>query len=65
MAKGNFEPTFELTMALKDAQLMIETAGELPLAALPSVAARMEDLIAAGYGDRDPAVLAIDAVRDE
>ncbi len=65
MARGNFEPTFELTMALKDAQLMIETAGELPLAALPSVAARMEDLIAAGYGDRDPAVLAIDAVRDE
>ena len=65
MARGNFEPTFELTMALKDAQLMIETAGELPLAALPSIAARMKDLIAAGYGDRDPAVLAIDAVRDE
>ena len=63
MAKENFEPSFELTMARKDAGLMIETAGDLPLATLPSIVARMEELIAAGYGDRDPSILAIDSVR--
>ena len=34
-----------------------------PLAALRSVAARMDQLIASGYGAEDAGVLAIDAVR--
>ena len=62
MAKGNFTPTFELAMARKDVQLMLETAGDRPLAALPSLAARMDHLIAAGHGAQDCSVLGIDAV---
>ena len=62
MAKGDFKPNFELTMARKDVSLMLDTADGLPLAVLPGVAARMDQLIAAGHGDRDPSVLAIEAV---
>lgn len=63
MAKGNFTPTFELSMARKDVRLMMETCGSRPLAALPGVAARMDQLIAAGHGGQDPSVLGIDAVK--
>lgn len=63
MARGDYTPTFELDMARKDVRLMIETAGALPLAALPSIAARMDALIAAGHGADDLAVIGIDAVR--
>lgn len=64
MAAGNYAPSFELAMARKDVRLMIETveAAGLPLAALPSIAARMDTLIAAGHGAEDAAVLGIDAV---
>lgn len=62
MAKGDFTPTFELSMARKDVRLMLETCGQRPLAALPGIAARMDQLIAAGHGGQDPSVLAIDAV---
>ncbi len=57
MASGDYAPSFELFMARKDVRLMMETAGNNPLAALPSVAARMDSLIAAGYGELDLAVL--------
>lgn len=50
-------PNFELTMARKDVRLMMETAGSMPLAALPGIAARMDTLIAEGHGDEDSAVL--------
>ena len=63
MAQGDFTASFEMVMARKDVRLMIETAGELPLAALPALAARMDALIAAGHGGEDFGVLAIDAVR--
>ncbi len=63
MAKGNFAPSFELSMARKDVGLMITTAGDRPLAVLPQVAKRMDELIAAGHGAEDSGVLAIDAVR--
>lgn len=63
MASGDFTPSFELVMARKDVRLMMETAGELPLAALPAIAARMDALIAAGHGGQDFGVLAIDAAR--
>ncbi|MDR1936109.1 MAG: NAD(P)-binding domain-containing protein [Candidatus Accumulibacter sp.] len=63
MIKGDFTPTFELTMARKDVRLMIETAGDLPLAALPSLAARMDALIAAGRGGQDASVLVVDSLR--
>jgi 3-hydroxyisobutyrate dehydrogenase len=61
MAKGVFTPaSFELAMARKDVGLMIESVGTRPLAALPGIAARMDQLIAAGHGANDTGVLAID-----
>ncbi|MEM4990112.1 NAD(P)-dependent oxidoreductase [Collimonas sp. H4R21] len=63
MAKGNFTPSFELAMARKDVRLMLETTGNRPMAALPAVAARMDQLIAAGHGAADASVLGIDAVQ--
>ena len=62
MAKGNYAPSFELAMARKDVRLMMETAGTLPLAALPAIAARMDALIAAGHGADDMAVLGVESV---
>nr|WP_295785120.1 NAD(P)-binding domain-containing protein [Rhodoferax sp.] len=62
MAKGNFAASFELDMARKDVRLMMETAGARPLAALPAIAARMDQLIAAGHGAKDASVLGMDAV---
>ena len=63
MAKGDFTPSFELTMARKDIGLMLETAGDRPMATLPGIAARMDQLIAAGYGAKDCSVIGIDAVQ--
>ncbi len=63
MATGDFTPSFELVMARKDVRLMLEASDGLPMAVLPAVAARMDELIAAGHGARDSGVLAIDAVR--
>ena len=62
MAKGDYTPTFELTMARKDARLMIESAGARPLTVLPAVAQRMDALIGRGFGGDDLGVLAVDAV---
>jgi 3-hydroxyisobutyrate dehydrogenase-like beta-hydroxyacid dehydrogenase len=64
MAERNFTPAFELAMARKDVRLMLETAGDLPLAALPAIAARMDALIAEGHGGDDLAVLGRDSVRE-
>ena len=61
MAKGDFSPSFELAMARKDVRLMLEVSGNLPMAALPAVAARMDQLIAAGHGAKDASVMAIEA----
>ncbi len=62
MAEGDFSPSFELTMARKDVRLMMEAAGHQPLSALPSVAARMDALIAEGRGGLDVGALALPAV---
>jgi 3-hydroxyisobutyrate dehydrogenase len=62
MAKGDYTPAFELTMARKDARLMIELAGKRELAVLPAIAARMDALIARGFGSDDLGVLSVDAV---
>lgn len=61
MAQRDFTPTFELSMARKDVGLMLQTAGGKPMASLPAVAARMDQLIAAGHGGKGTSVLAIDA----
>ena len=61
MAQRDFTPTFELSMARKDVGLMLETGGGKPMAALPGIAARMDQLIAAGHGQAGTSVMAIDA----
>ncbi len=63
MVKGNFAASWEMAMARKDVGLMLETIGDGPLAALPAIAARMDQLIAAGHGAKDASAMAIDAVR--
>lgn len=64
MAAGDYHPSFELTMARKDARLMIETAAQSgqTLAVLPAIAQRMDELIARGHGTDDLGVLSIDSV---
>jgi 3-hydroxyisobutyrate dehydrogenase-like beta-hydroxyacid dehydrogenase len=62
MAKGDYTATFELTMARKDARLMIEAAGGRELSVLPAIARRMDTLIQLGFGSDDLGVLAVDAV---
>lgn len=62
MAARDYRPSFELAMARKDIGLMLDAAGELPLAALPGIAARMDGLIADGYGAEDLAVIGREAV---
>jgi 3-hydroxyisobutyrate dehydrogenase-like beta-hydroxyacid dehydrogenase len=66
MSEGNFAASFELTMARKDARLMLETAaaGGVDLHVLPAIAARMDALIAAGHGSEDVSVLGIDSVSE-
>ncbi len=62
MAIGDYTPNFELTMARKDARLMIDAAQGRELAVLPAIAKRMDALIARGFGSDDMGVLAVDAV---
>ncbi len=63
MAKKNFAPSFELAMARKDVRLMMESANGAPLITLPAIAARMDALIAEGFGASDLGVIGKDAVR--
>ena len=63
MARKNFTPSFELTMARKDVRLMMESANGAPLVMLPAIAARMDALIAEGFGASDLGVIGKDAVR--
>jgi 3-hydroxyisobutyrate dehydrogenase len=63
MANADFEPAFELTMARKDARLMLETAAEggATLRVLPRIVERIDELIARGHGSNDVGVLAVDS----
>lgn len=58
MARADFSATFELTMARKDIRLMIEAAGDQPLAVLKSIANRMDEAIAQGHGQDDLGAIA-------
>jgi 3-hydroxyisobutyrate dehydrogenase len=65
MLGGAFDkPSWELSMARKDARLMLETADEakVPLAVLPAIASRMDEMIARGHGKDDWTVIAKDAL---
>lgn len=62
---GTFEtPSWELSMARKDARLMMEEAARAKrtLGVLPEIAARMDDWIAKGHGGHDWTVVAKDAL---
>jgi 3-hydroxyisobutyrate dehydrogenase-like beta-hydroxyacid dehydrogenase len=65
MVKRDFSPMFELAMARKDVQLMLESAGGQPLIVLPALAARMDEMIAAGHGKDDVAAIAAPVVCGE
>jgi 3-hydroxyisobutyrate dehydrogenase len=54
----NYAPSFQLETARKDVRLMIESAEREPVPVLRAIAARMDDLIAKGFGDQDMAILA-------
>lgn len=64
MAVRDYTPAFELAMARKDVRLMIETAGDRPLATLPALAERMDQLVADGHGQQDLSVLGVESVRE-
>jgi 3-hydroxyisobutyrate dehydrogenase len=59
------QPSWELTMARKDARLMLEaaTAGGGSLTLIPAIAALMDEWIAKGHGKDDWTVIATPAVR--
>jgi 3-hydroxyisobutyrate dehydrogenase len=62
---GRFsEPSWELAMARKDARLMLDEAKakNVSLAVLPTIAARMDAVIAQGHGHDDWTVLAKDSL---
>ena len=63
MVKRDFSPSFELAMARKDVRLMIESAGRQPLVVLPALAARMDEMIAAGHSKDDFSAIAAPVVR--
>jgi 3-hydroxyisobutyrate dehydrogenase len=65
MIEGAYDdPSWELAMARKDVRLMIEQAqrANVPLAVLPAIAARMDEVIAEGHAHHDWTVIAHDAL---
>jgi 3-hydroxyisobutyrate dehydrogenase len=65
MLDVNFsKPSWQLTMARKDARLIQEEAAraQVPLAILPTIASRMDEVIAQGHGGDDWCVLGKDAL---
>jgi len=58
------KPSWELTMARKDARLMMEEAarGEVPLVLIPALAAVMDRFIADGHGQEDWTVIGKEAL---
>ena len=57
-AAGERPASFELAMARKDVGLMVDAAGDGPLAVLPGVATAMDRAIAEGHERQDFAVYA-------
>ena len=60
MARGEVTPpSFEVAMARKDVRLMMEAAKQEPLVTLPTIARRMDEVIAAGGGGKDLAAIGV------
>ena len=63
MTSGNYSnPSWELSMARKDARLMMEAAGPGALAVIPAIATKMDKYISEGHGGDDWTVIAKDNV---
>jgi 3-hydroxyisobutyrate dehydrogenase len=58
------EPSWELQMTRKDTRLMMEAAAAagVPLSVIPAIAARMDDVLAQGLGEKDWTIIAKDFV---
>jgi 3-hydroxyisobutyrate dehydrogenase len=63
MARGDFNATFELTMARKDMRLMLEAAAGQPLTVLPAIAKAMDEAIANGHGKDDLGAIAAPVIK--
>jgi 3-hydroxyisobutyrate dehydrogenase len=66
VSNGSYDqPSWELNMARKDAQLFMEAAerGGTKLAVIPSIAAEMDRWIEKGFGNNDWSVIAKDTVQ--
>jgi 3-hydroxyisobutyrate dehydrogenase-like beta-hydroxyacid dehydrogenase len=63
MARGDFNASFELTMARKDMRLMLEAAAGQPMVVLPAIAKAMDDAIAKGHGKDDLGAIAAEVVK--
>jgi 3-hydroxyisobutyrate dehydrogenase len=63
MARGDFNASFELTMARKDMRLMLEAAEGQPLTVLPGIARAMDDAIAKGHGQDDLGAIAAEVIK--
>jgi 3-hydroxyisobutyrate dehydrogenase len=63
MARGDFNASFELTMARKDMRLMLEAAAGQPMTVLPAIAKAMDAAIAKGRGKDDLGAIAAEVVR--
>jgi 3-hydroxyisobutyrate dehydrogenase len=63
MARGDFNATFELTMARKDMRLMLDAAADQPLTVFPAIAKAMDDAIAKGHGKDDLGAIAAQVIK--
>ena len=63
MARGDFNASFELTMARKDMRLMLEAAEGQPMTVLPGIAKAMDDAIAKGHGHDDLGAIAAEVIK--
>jgi 3-hydroxyisobutyrate dehydrogenase len=63
MARGDFNASFELTMARKDMRLMLEAAAGQPLTVLPGIAKAMDAAIAQGHGKDDLGAIAAPVIK--
>lgn len=54
----DYSAMFELQVARKDARLILQSAGSEPMPVMAAIAARMDQLIAAGHAQADMAIMA-------
>ncbi len=58
MAQSDYDPTWTLEMAHKDANLMLASASELPLPVISAVERALHDAMDRGFGNKDLAAVA-------